>query len=215
MKTAFLVSSIIGLSIPTLNAASPSAADMRNIMGPWEPPAHFRLTVRTDQPTYFIGANVLLHFKIKKMEREPIHCSTGGDYRGASRSSRFRIEVFDSSGLLMEDPEPVQNNMGGLSGGSEVMPGEKKEINIGGIPLNRYRIIEKAGTYRIVVAHDLGWKQPTTKKLPSAETKITFKEPSADDAKRLVESMKKQSDIMDSRRFFGNKPWADWETLRL
>src|SRR5439155_1110718 len=76
------------------------------------------------------------------------------------------------------------------------------------------RMIEKPGVYRIVVSHDLGWKETATRKIPSAEIKSTFVEPSTEEAKRLIEGMKKQPDIMDSRRFFGDHDWADWSTLR-
>lgn len=145
----------------------------------WSEPA--RVTVSTEKACYLLGENVLLHFRVENLGKESIFVDTGGDYRGAPRALRYRVEAFDPLGRLLADPHPKPMCFGGLSCNLEVKPGQSFQASLA---LAHYRRIPRAGKYRIRVGHDLGWKEA-----PSAWTELEFRQPTARQAEELVQRM--------------------------
>jgi len=68
-----------------------------------------------------------------------------------------------------------------LGGKTEIKPGK---AFVASLALAHYRRIPKAGRYHIVVSHDLGWKHPG-----SASTDLEYKQPDAQQAEEVVQSM--------------------------
>jgi hypothetical protein len=174
-------------------------------------PAQARVSVELDQKEFFLGENLLLHFCIENVGTEPFSISLGGDYRGASRSLRFQVQALDAQGKPCDDPDPTGFCMGGLGHSPTVQPGKKHYESI---PLLRYRRIEKPGVYTIRVSHDLGWSETPARKVPVAETKITFVKPTDEQARKLVEAMLKTP--ANNGRTSGERsaPYPDFSVLR-
>ena len=78
--------------------------------------------------------------------------------------------VRDAQGRPVPDPDPYPTNMGGLSWGREIKPGDRHYESL---PLMRYRRFEKPGVYRLRVSHDFGWKATDPSKFPAAEATLT------------------------------------------
>src|SRR5439155_18117595 len=99
------------------------------------------LMVRKAQ--FFLGENVLVDFCVVNTSDEPLEISVGGDYRGSSRSLRFKVETRDASGALVADPDPNPMNFGGMGYSPKIEPGKKWCQSL---PLMRYARIEAPGT---------------------------------------------------------------------
>ncbi len=149
-------------------------------------PEHARVGVLLDRKQYFLGENMVIHFFVENCGHEGFSIELGGDYRGASRHLRFSVTATDTQGQEVPDPDPSGFCMGGLGGNLGVKPGEK---HIESLPLLRYCRFEKAGVYRLRVAHDFGWRSTKERKLPVAEATITLVEPNAEQARKVVEEM--------------------------
>lgn len=162
-------------------------ASQIEVAGKLPVPPKFQLSILCDRNQYFLGENVNLHFVVENTGKSPFKLETGGDYRGAPRHIRFKVKATGEDGSICADPYPNPFCEGGLGGESCLKPGEKHADSL---PLLRYCRIEKPGTYRISVSHDLGW-QIRADKLPAAETSITFLPPNADQAKAVVDKLLK------------------------
>jgi hypothetical protein len=149
-------------------------------------PAHARVSVELDKKEYFLGENVLLHFCVENTGKGPFQINLGGDYRGASRHLRFKVQALDAAGKPCDDPDPSGFCMGGISHSPTVEPGQKRYESI---PLLRYRRVERPGVYKVQVSHDLGWRETPGRKLPVAEATVKFVKPTEDQARELVEAM--------------------------
>ncbi len=81
-------------------------------------------------------------------EKTPVQFVTGGDYRGAGRSNRWRLDVTDSDGHLL--PEIQTPDMGGFFGGEHLAFGESlpNRIRVGS-----YVQIDHPGTYTMVALY--------------------------------------------------------------
>jgi hypothetical protein len=174
-------------------------------------PAQARVSVEIDKKEYYLGENVLLHFCIENSGAEPFTIELGGDYRGASRHLRFHVQALDAEGKLCADPDPSGFCMGGLGHSPAIKSGQKHYESI---PLLRYRRIDKPGVYKIQVSHDLGWSETPDRKLPVAETTITFVKPSEVQARKLVEAMFEQSGSDAQTSGKKSAPYADFSALR-
>src|SRR5438094_7234758 len=85
--------------------------------------ARIDLAVRT--PKRFLGENVLLDYCVVNTGSTPIAIDVGGDYRGSSRSLRFKVAVTDAKGVALPDPDPNPMNFGGMSYSPTIQPGKK------------------------------------------------------------------------------------------
>ena len=152
-------------------------------------PAGAHVFVESDRKEYFLGENVLLHLGVENVGAAPFDVTRGGDYRNSGgRELRFLVRAVDAEGKECDDPTPDAYAlcMGGIMVTSSIEPNATSYMSI---PLLEYRRIEKPGTYRIFVSHDLGWLGMPTKPVPIAEITLSFKQPSAAEAKQLVEQM--------------------------
>jgi hypothetical protein len=146
-------------------------------------PAKIELGVR--KPRYLLGENVLVDFCVVNTGKAPITIGVGGDYRGSSRSLRFKVELRDAKGALLPDPDPDPYNLGGRGYSPAIEPGKKWCQSL---PLQRYARVSAAGTYTITATHDLEWPAGTA---PTGTAKITFAMPTAVDAERVLAAMEK------------------------
>ena len=107
---------------PSPIAPSPSSATtVAPVVAPTAAKARVDLVVR--KPKAFLGENVLVDFCLVNTSGAPFKIDVGGDYRGSSRSLRFKLKVTDAHGSVMPDPDPSPMNFGGLSYSPELAPG--------------------------------------------------------------------------------------------
>lgn len=227
----------IGLSPPdppAPDAAAPDAAAPRPTATTdaglsedelWSPAARAGARVRLvpTKDRWFLGDNILVHYEVHNEGRTPFLVGQGGDYRGASRHLRFRVVATGPDGEPAADPNPTAYCMGGMVAAFRVEPGESYQETV---PLVPYARFVRPGTYRIRVAHDLGWKsagqpRPSSESvviLPSdprwAETSIELVMPNAAQAEAVVKGM--DALPLDPNRSLGERsiPFADYACLR-
>jgi hypothetical protein len=150
-----------------------------------EPPrtADARVVLTADKREFFIGENVLIHYCLENTTAVPFTVSVGGDYRGGTRSSRFKVTVTNLAGVVMPDPDPAAMNLGGL-GGVPTVDGNTRWCE--SLPLARYATIDRAGEYIVRVSHDLGWTKTPP---PRGEIKIVFAMPAPEQIPGIVAAM--------------------------
>jgi len=81
-------------------------------------------------------------------ERAAVDITTGGDYRGAGRSNRWRLDVTDGEGHLL--PEIRTQDEGGILNGEHLTFGESIPNRIW---VGRYVQIDRPGVYTMVVLY--------------------------------------------------------------
>jgi len=187
------------------------------------------VSLEVDKQEYFLGENVVLHWRIRNAGDKPFKFSIGGDGRtpGAKRAIRFKVEAFDAAGEPAPDPYPNPPNFGGWGGDPTLEPGQDFWDDL---QLMRYREITSPGEYTIKVYHDLGWEKrdhelafhrssssnipPAPREAPIVTTNIRFLMPSAEQARQLVDAMLAMP--ADAGRSWGEKGtmFADFELLR-
>jgi hypothetical protein len=174
------------------------------------PPPQARLSLQTDKASYFIGETIDAKFVIKNIGK-PFRVSWGGDYRMAVRPDRFRVKAIGPDGKIARDPYPGSMSMGGIMGGGTIAPGDIEELSV---PIARYCLFEKPGKYTITVSHDLGWTPGVS--TPSAITEILIKEPTPEDAERIIQQMEKRlkSAGEDFRRKMATQEQSDFAVMR-
>lgn len=183
------------------------------------------ISLELDEPEYFLGENVLLHWRIRNAGEEPFTFSMGMDGRNsANRALRFKVEAFDVDGNPVPDPYPNPDSFGGLGNWVTLKSGEDFWSSL---QLMRYREFTPE-TYTIKVYHDLGWEKdgasgfelrgssdipPEPRVAPIATTTIRFEMPNAEQARQVVEAMLALPEYGGS---WGEKgePFADFELLR-
>lgn len=182
----------------------------------WEPgatnpvPAHAVATVETDRDSFFIGENVLLHFTLENAGPETFVASFGGDYRAARRAQRFKVAATREDGSVAEDPFPFFMCWGGFGGPLTLAPGSNYACSL---PLLSYCQIETPGDYSIRVSHDYGWREGERKR-PVAETRISFRLPTAAEAEQVVERMGSLSEDPNATWGQRTRDYADFSCLR-
>ena len=134
-----------------------------------EIPDNAKVTLSSKSNKYYLGENILVDFKLENTGGPAFKANFGSDYRGASRSLRYKVTAVDDKGNKVEDPYPGAICFGGLGSDFEVSP-EKPFIK--SLPILRYLDIKKAGTYTINITHDFGWKENSQKKYPVGIIKL-------------------------------------------
>jgi hypothetical protein len=142
-----------------------------------------RIELGIRKPKVLLGENVLVDFCVVNDGEAPITIDVGGDYRGSSRSLRFKVEVRDAKGTLMPDPDPEPFNLGGLSYSTAIAPGRRWCESL---PLWRYARIDRPGTYTVRATHDLGWPAATA---PAGTATLSFSMPTLEQAEAVVAAM--------------------------
>jgi hypothetical protein len=163
-----------------------------------------------DKPVYFLGENILVHFVLENHGTSPFTVESGGDYRMASRETRFEVTAQDSNGNLMPDPNPDEACLGGLVGTDEIKPGQKWYASL---PLMRYREFDSAGEYTLCVTHDLGWDPHSKRPIPYAEGTIRLVMPSPEQARAVVDEMYSLPNDYVSSQGEKSLPHADFNCL--
>jgi len=154
-------------------------------------PKNAKVSISTNKAKYFLGENILLHFKLENTGNKTFQASFGSDYRGAARSLRWKVTAIDEQGDTVADPYPGGFCMGGIGGPSDVT---KEKPYFHSIPVLRYLRFEKPGTYKVKVHHDFGWREYTREEFPDAEIELVIKEASEKDAEKLVGLWIKEED---------------------
>lgn len=174
-------------------------------------PAGARLTLELDRHEYFLGENVLVHFILENTGDQPFEVDFGGDYRGATRSLRFKVSATDETGRVAEDPEPSGFCIGGFGGPRKLNPGGRFEESL---PLMRYCRILRPGRYTIRVTHDFGWIEGARKR-PVGETTVVFRMPTLAEAEMVVANMEKLPPGPNNTYGKRSRDYADFTVLRL
>jgi hypothetical protein len=152
------------------------------------PPA-FKVSLILDRASYFLGENVLVHYRVENTGTEPFKISVGGDYRGSPRHLRYVVSATSvgGDGPAPTDPYPNPMCMGGLGGELEVKLGNAFEDSV---PLMRYLHFAAEGEYVVRITHDLGWTSLKDGSSAGAATvKIKLVMPTEAEAARLVQTM--------------------------
>src|ERR1041384_4424872 len=88
-------------------------------------PGKAKIELGIRKPKSFLGENVLVDFCVVNADTKAITIGVGGDYRGSSRSLRFKVEVRDAKGNVLPDPDPQPYNLGGRGYSPSIEPGKK------------------------------------------------------------------------------------------
>jgi hypothetical protein len=135
------------------------------------------------------------------------------------------VQVYDADGNLVEDPWPNPACFGGPGGEFEVTMSKPLVIEIA-VP--RYRVFARPGTYRIRVAHDLGWDVsadsgpdawmdgwvPAEDDPRWAATTIEVFAPPADRIDAILDVMSDQPRPGNRSMLRRNRAWSDFLTIR-
>ena len=102
-----------------------------------DPRRNLRFTLAADKEEFFLGENVVLHYRIKngghdtfcigwEEKNSPFCINFGGDSRNdAGRAMRFKVEVLGQDGRKAEDPYPNPSAFGGIMGGPDAQAGRR------------------------------------------------------------------------------------------
>jgi hypothetical protein len=175
-------------------------------------PAGARVSLEFDRDTFFLGENVLIHFCLQNVGKEPFQYNTGGDYRGASRALRFKVTALDEHNVEAEDPDPSGICRGGIGGTTTLEPGKRRYWSL---RLMRYRRIDEPGTYTIEAYHRFGWTAGAGVPLPIGTAKVRFVMPTPEQARQVVRDMRAMKKEKEQRgRDQKAKPFADFSALQ-
>ena len=191
--------------IVALSALVVWASSLAHAQGP-TPKSRAVLTL--DKNEFFLGENVLVHYCFENLSADPIKISFGSDYRGASRSLRFRVTVTDTAGRAMPDPDPSGYSLGGIGSSQEMTRGQRWCQSL---PLMRYARIDGPGSYEVRVLHDLGLPAGEA---PEGRVTIRLLSPTEAQAEQVVAKMVALP--RDSGTTMGrlSSPYADFSALR-
>lgn len=162
-------------------------------------PENAKASLETSRDTWFLGENVLVHFKLENTGGDSFQAEFGGDYRGAGFAMRYKIKATGPDGKLADDLNHA-NHMGGLGGNREV---SVEEPYWDPLQLRHYALINQPGEYEFEITHDFGWETTDERPHPKAKITLTFVEPSPGKAAELVE--KWLAAPKDPGRSFGQK----------
>ena len=152
------------------------------------PPETMKISRLADKAEFFLGENILLHYRIENIGKEHLGIDVGGDYRGGTRANRFKVTVVDAAGRELPDPAPKQWDMGGLSPLGGAKPGAAWFENVW---LLRYRTLDEPGDYTVTVFHDLGWGERRAKDPRVVTLKLRIKMPNEAEARQVIAEMDK------------------------
>ncbi len=200
---------LIALAAALLLLAVPASAQRFGAVG--LVPEGARVTLEMDKPQFFLGENILVHFRLENVGDKPFSYNYGGDYRGGSRSLRFKVTAVGPDGRPVADPDPSGFNMGGLEGTSELKPGQRVYWSL---PLIRYCRLDEPGRYTLHASHDFGWTKTPQRKFPEGEVTFTLTMPTPAQARQVLQEM--DASPASTWQKWGEKaaPYADFSALR-
>ncbi|MBN1360661.1 MAG: hypothetical protein JW993_08720 [Sedimentisphaerales bacterium] len=174
-------------------------------------PENARVVLSTGKDEYFLGENILVHFKLENTGGPAFEAEFGGDYRAAPRHLRFVVSGIDASGRPVADPCPNSMCMGGLGGPRPITP-EKPYYQ--SLPILRYLLFEEPGTYIVTMHHDCGWEETDGRKYPEARITLRLKHPSPVQASELVEVWLAEPPYLGTVSGKKSDPYADFSVIR-
>ena len=119
-------------------------------------PSGARVTLSCDREEYVLGENVLVHLKLGNGGDAPFDIETGGDYRSSARAQRFKVSATDENGKALVDPYPNGPCFGGICVLAAVTRDKPFWVSV---PVARYLLFERPGTYTLRIRHDFGWTE--------------------------------------------------------
>lgn len=186
MKKIIVIRSLCSvlLALVTFLPVAALAAPVFGGAGPVPAGAH--VTLELDKAQYFLGENILVHFRLENVGDKPFSYSYGGDYRGGSRSARFKVSAIAPDGQPAADPDPSGFNEGGLGQTPVLKPGQRVYWSL---PLIRYCRLDKPGRYTLKIRHDFGWTETPQRKYPVGKIGLTLKMPTPAQARQVLREM--------------------------
>ncbi len=103
-------------------------------------------------PTFIDGQDATLTFVVHNRSEKPFSFSFGGDYRGAARHNRFKIEIRNRQGELLKDPASQFGDFGGILWPRVVLSGRMTTERL---DLSKYRTIPGPGEYELKASFEL------------------------------------------------------------
>lgn len=147
-------------------------------------PDGLRISLLSDKTRYYLGENILLHYRVENAGETPFQISVGGDYRGGTRADRFKVTASSADGRTVADPTPGMRNMGGgLMPGGEIKPGGEWFEKVWVIEYCRF---DEPGTYTVRVFHDLGFGKPRDKDPREVSLSIELLAPTEEQAAAIL-----------------------------
>jgi hypothetical protein len=147
-------------------------------------PTNAVILLEFEKTEFLVGENIFANYVISNRGGPVLKPNTGGDYRGGTRASRFKVTAVRVDGYVAPDPQPFQWMMGGLSPGAAVAAGSNWFEHVS---VARYCEITEPGEYTITVFHDLGWGPRQSNDVREVSAKLQFKFPSDAEARAFVQ----------------------------
>jgi HEAT repeat protein len=149
------------------------------------------VTLTPQRREYFLGENILVHYRLANAGKEPVRYEKGGFYPELRRNDGYRVTavLLDEKGRPTAErapaiPEPP--NHGGPVTHWELPPGGIYEQTL---YLPRYLRFEKPGRYRVRIANVV--RLEPTQELSAGEMTLTLKLPTPAEARAVYERMKR------------------------
>ncbi|XHR31017.1 MAG: hypothetical protein ACFUZC_10715 [Chthoniobacteraceae bacterium] len=171
--------------------------------------------LRFEKQQYYLGEPCQVEFVLRNTDDKEISYESGGDYRGAGRALRFRVQAVDAQGQPVPEADPAMC-MGGIFGTHTLKQGEEWRQKLW--PLDYLRLI-KPGKYTVRITHDLGWCGrgmafdgpnsdkssfvPKDWKAPIGEARVEFLIPDEQQAQKVLDAISvelKKPENDESRR---------------
>ncbi len=151
---------------------------------PGKIPTGLEVSLVADRTNYFLGENILMHYRIHNASTDSFTISVGGDYRGSTRADRFVVTAVSTDGKQVADPTPfMQNFGGGLMPNGEIKPGEDWFEEVWAIEYCRF---DAPGSYIIHVFHDLGFGEKIPSDPRDTARTIQLRAPSEAEAEAIL-----------------------------
>jgi beta-lactamase regulating signal transducer with metallopeptidase domain/HEAT repeat protein len=150
-----------------------------------------RVTLTPQRPAYFLGENILVHYRLENAGKEPVRYDKGGFYPELRRNDGYRVTaaLLDEKGrptgeLAPAIPEPA--NHGGPVTHWTLAPGGVYEQTL---YLPRYLRFQKPGRYRVRISNVV--RLNPQQELSAGEVTLTLKLPTPAEARAVYQRMKK------------------------
>lgn len=154
-------------------------------------PDGLRVSLVSDQSTYFLGENILLHYRIDNAGETPLKFFVGGDYF-IGRSGRLKVSANMVDGGAVADPSAVSKNSGRAGGGAmhygELAPGASWYESVWVI---RYCRFDQPGKFTIRAFHDLGFGKPSERDAREVSVSIELLAPTEAQAEAILTAEEK------------------------
>jgi hypothetical protein len=151
---------------------------------PGKMPAGLVVSLVSDRSNFFLGENILLHYRIHNASTNSFKISVGGDYRGSTRADRFQVTAISADGIPVADPTPFMRNFGGgLMPNSDIKPGEDWFEKVWVIEYCRF---DAPGSYTIHAFHDLGFGENIVADPRETSCMIQLRAPSEAEAEAIL-----------------------------